>query len=142
VEASIDVEAIEAAIGAIEAQYGLTRDQLLADESEIGRTYRLLLAQSNRAREDAIEAVFSSSVERGITRSGITAEGVADVETLAAEQSADFIAQEAAQRAQIQNEISQAEGAAAAARLSAAQGISGQLLTEEEIAALVAGGVV
>lgn len=137
----LDVAAIEAAITAIEAQFGLTKEQLLADESEVGRTYRQLIASVNRAREASIEAVLGNALDRGIVRSGIFASNVTEVEQLTAESVADLSAQQSAQQGQIQNALSQAENAAAQAKLTAAQQRGGGTLSQEELEALINGGL-
>ena len=137
----IDIAAIEAALAAIEAQFGLTREQLLADESEIGRTYRLLIAQVNRANEAQIESVLGNALDRGIVRSGIFAENVAEVETLTAESVADLLAQQGAKQGATQTAISQAEGSAAQAKLTAAQQRGADVLSLEELEALLKAGL-
>ena len=137
----IDIAAIQAAITAIEAQFGLTREQLLADESEIGRTYRLLIAQANRANEVQQEAVLGNALERGILHSGIFAENVAEQEALTAEAVASFAAQQAAKKASVQTAIQQAESTAAQAKLTAAQQRGGQVLSLEELEALIKAGL-
>ena len=44
---------IEAALAAIEAEYGLTREQLLRDQTMLGAQYRLLQAQLVRQQSKA-----------------------------------------------------------------------------------------
>jgi len=140
-EGGIDIAAIEAAIAAIEAQFGLTREQLLADQSELGRQYRQLIVQASRAREASIEAVLGNALDRGIVRSGIFAENVTEVEQLNAEQLGDISSSQAASDASTQNAIAVAEAAAAEAKLTAAQQRGGQVLSQEELDALIKAGL-
>ena len=140
-EGGVDIAAIEAAIAAIEAQFGLTREQLLADQSELGRQYRQLIVQASRAREASIEAVLGNALDRGIVRSGIFAENVTEVEQLNAEQLGDISSSQAASDASTQNAIAVAEAAAAEAKLTAAQQRGGQVLSQEELDALIKAGL-
>jgi len=71
---------ISAALAGLEAQYGMTRAQLLADQTQAGAQYRLLLAQLERGRVQGIETATNDAVRRGIYRSGILGENIADVE--------------------------------------------------------------
>lgn len=77
---------IAAALAGLEAQFGMTRAQLLADQSQAGAEYRLLLAQLERGRVQGIETATNDAVRRGIYRSGILGENIADVETSAFDQ--------------------------------------------------------
>lgn len=77
---------ISAALAGLEAQFGMTRAQLLADQSQAGAEYRLLLAQLERGRVQGIETATNDAVRRGIYRSGILGENIADVETSAFDQ--------------------------------------------------------
>lgn len=72
---------IAAALAGLEAQFGMTRAQLLADQTQAGAQYRLLLAQLERGRVQGIETATNDAVRRGIYRSGILGENIADVET-------------------------------------------------------------
>lgn len=136
-----DIKAVDAAIKALEAQFNLTKEQLLADDSEIGRTYRLLQAQALRGRDADLESSVNQSLERGILRSGIAAEDQADVIRDFAELSSDLTSKEAAARAKIQSEISVAESETSAAKLAAAIDRGFQTLTLEELEALLEGGL-
>lgn len=71
---------IAAALAGLEAQFGMTRAQLLADQTQAGAQYRLLLAQLERGRVQGIETATNDAVRRGIYRSGILGENIADVE--------------------------------------------------------------
>ena len=59
--ATLNAEALEAALAAIEAEYGLNRAQLLAEQSAIGEEYRYLYAQAQRARTQGLEQVSQSA---------------------------------------------------------------------------------
>lgn len=59
----------------------MTRAQLLADQTQAGAQYRLLLAQLERGRVQGIETATNDAVRRGIYRSGILGENIADVES-------------------------------------------------------------
>lgn len=84
---------IDAALRGIEAEFGMTREQLMQDKSMIGAQYRLLIAQLARARQQAVQSATSDAVGRGIYRSGILGENIANIEQ-------DFGEQESAQRQQ------------------------------------------
>lgn len=71
---------IAAALAGLEAQFGMTRAQLLADQTQAGAQYRLLLAQLERGRVQGIETATNDAVRRGIYRSGILGENLAEVE--------------------------------------------------------------
>lgn len=66
-------EDIAAALAAIEAEFGLTREQLMADQTIIGAQYRLMTAQLARRRESALEQTEAGALQRGLFRSGIYA---------------------------------------------------------------------
>lgn len=136
-----DIKAVDAAIKALEAQFNLTKEQLLADDSEIGRTYRLLQAQALRGRDADLESSVNQHIERGILRSGIALEDQADIERDFAELSSDLTSKEAATRAKIQSEIASAESETSAAKLAAAIDRGFQTLTLEELEALLEGGL-
>jgi len=70
---------INAALRAIEAEFGLTREQLLGDQTMIGAQYRLLTAQLARQQARALEGAESSALQRGLFRSGIFASEVGDI---------------------------------------------------------------
>lgn len=72
-------EALDLQLKAIEAQFGMTRAQLEADEGEAGRQYRAAKVGLIRQRDMNLEANLNSMVERGIIRSGITLQNEADV---------------------------------------------------------------
>lgn len=66
-------EDIAAALAAIEAEFGLTREQLMADQTIIGAQYRLMTTQLARRREQALEQTEAGALQRGLFRSGIYA---------------------------------------------------------------------
>lgn len=66
-------EQISAAMAAIEAQYGMTREQLLSDRSMAGLAYQRLTAELTRAREVAQQGVEQDALRRGLFDSGISA---------------------------------------------------------------------
>jgi hypothetical protein len=66
-------------LAAIEAQYGLSREQLLAGEGEAADLYRFIVANLSAAQADAEAGVTEGAIRRGILRSGIAAEQQADV---------------------------------------------------------------
>lgn len=96
---------ISAALAAIEAEFGLTRDQLMADQTMIGAQYRLLMGQLERSRVQAIDATTADSVRRGVFRSGIQGQGVAQVEAQTLEASGQALAQRQAQEQAIQDQL-------------------------------------
>lgn len=115
-------DALDLAIAAIEAQYGLTKEQLLADKSAVGQTYRQLVFQARRQRTLEARQALLGSVERGITRSGITAQEQTDLRQRWAEQLALLQTQKNSQLGQIQSQlagINQAKAADIAAATAA-----------------------
>lgn len=98
---------IAAALAGLEAQYGMTRAQLLADQTQAGAQYRLLLAQLERGRVQGIETATNDAVRRGIYRSGILGENIAEVEAATLEgrgqAEAQLQARTDATRAQLDN---------------------------------------
>lgn len=62
---------LEAALRALEKQFNLSREQLMADQTEAGDQYRFLLSSLQRSRTEALQGVESSAIGRGILRSGI-----------------------------------------------------------------------
>ena len=132
---------IETQISAIEARYGLSRQELLADESDIGRQYRLLLVQASQMRDKNIRAAKEQAAERGLTRSGILARDLADVETQSAQQIGALEAAQAEQEAGFQRQLAslpQLQAAEIAAAVAAGQDI---ILDADILAALLEGGV-
>lgn len=71
---------ISASLAAIEAEYGLTREELLRDQTMIGAQYRLLTAQLSRQRQLALEGAEAGALQRGLFRSGIFAAEAGQVE--------------------------------------------------------------
>lgn len=98
-------EALEAALGSIEAQYGLTREQLLADQSALGQEYQFLNAQLEQNRARALEQTEQSFQERGILASGLAAEGVAETEQVFADEAATLARERSTGNEQIQSEL-------------------------------------
>ena len=81
-------EQIGAALAAIEAQYGMTREQLLADRSMAGLAYQRLTQELARAREVAQAGVEQDALRRGLFDSGIAAQQQASLAQQFAEQRA------------------------------------------------------
>lgn len=96
---------IESALAGLEAQYGMTREQLLADQSMIGAQYRLLMARLNRSRQMGIESATNDAVSRGIYNSGILGENIQQVETDYMEQTRAQEEQRLAQEQAIQSQL-------------------------------------
>ena len=90
---AVDLDALEQMLAAIEAQYGLNREQLLAGEGEASDLYRFVVANLASARQQAVQGVKEGGIRRGILRSGITAENQARVQNQFAQQEQDAIAQ-------------------------------------------------
>lgn len=109
---------LESALRALESQFNLSREELLADQTEAGDQYRFIMSALQRSREDALMGVQSGALQRGILRSGI-------YQTEEAKVNQDFAAQEAeaaAARTANQNAI---QKAIAELEASHAQGLSG-----------------
>lgn len=112
-------EEIEAALLALEAQYGMDRESLLQDQSLIGAQYRLLMTRLNRARVQGIEGATNDAVSRGIYRSGILGENVQTIENDYMEQARASEEQRLAQEQGIQSQLDfmEAQKAAQAAQI-------------------------
>lgn len=117
---------IEAALQGIEAEFGMTREQLLQDKSMIGAQYRLLMARMNRARIQAQQAATSDAVSRGIYRSGILGENIADVEQQFTEETSGARQQQTIQEQGIERQLAFLDQGKAAAGAQAQNRILGQ----------------
>ncbi len=139
--ATLNQQSLQSALAAIEAQFGLTREQLLADRSAIGQEYQLLNAQAERARGQALDQVGFNAQERGITRSGIFAEDVADTELqfaeLLAQQEAGLTSSQEAIDQQLAAQVQQEE----IARLQAEQEAQLRALDNEVMQLLLDAGL-
>lgn len=121
-------EALDLQLKAIEAQYGMTRAQLEADQGEAGRQYRQAKAGLMRQRAVNLEANLNSMVERGIIKSGITIQNQADIEEGYADARGAALGDRDYQLAQI---------AAQKAALDPQQKLAESLATSEHEAALL-----
>lgn len=112
---------IEAALAALEAQYGMTREQLLMDQTQLGAQARLLMARMERQRQLGVQAAESDAVGRGIYRSGILGENVQGIENQYQESVAQAEQQRLAQEQAIQTQLQflQQQKAAEAAQIQA-----------------------
>lgn len=126
----------------IAARYGLTREQLLAQESQLGLVAQQIATQARRGREQAVQGAQRGALERGILRSGLYGQEVAAIDT-----ATNAALQEAAlQRQQAQSAIDQQQAAIegqvaseqAAARQQAEQGML-QFEQGQTVADLLAG---
>lgn len=129
------------AISAIEAEYGMTREQLLSDESEIGRQYRLLVAEAQRQGVDAARALESSVLDRGLVQSGIYADQAAQLQQAQAEQVAALRAQEAAALGDLAAQRAALPAQQAAAQAAAAQQAAQAGLDLDLVKAAASGGI-
>ena len=111
---------------ALEAQYGLSQEQLLADQSEVGRLYRFINQNVGRMETTALEGGVESSLGRGILRSGIHLEQQAETERDFAERQASAEGEQAQQLTYINNQLAQLEAQKQAEIMAAAQGFGQQ----------------
>ena len=81
---------IQAALAAIEAEFGLTRAELMRDQTMIGAQFRLLTAQLARQQEKALGQAEAGALQRGLFRSGIYAAEAGEVGQQFAEKQAEF----------------------------------------------------
>lgn len=132
---------LEAALRAIEAEYGLTSAQLLTDESDIGRQYRLLLAESQRMGMQAGEQLQAGALDRGIVQSGIFADQAAQLQAQLAEQRAAYASDRDAQLARLTAQQAALPAQQAAAEAAAAQQAASAGLDLDIIKALANGGL-
>jgi len=134
-------EALNATLAAIAAQFGMTGEQLLADEGQAGRQYRQILAGMQQQQRDDLEATRDDLVGRGILRSGETLENEARLakgfaqNKSAAQADRDFtLADIAGQRAALGPQQAAAEASAKAAHAASE-------LDLETLKALYGGGL-
>lgn len=128
---------LEAALAAIESQYGLTREQLMQDQSELGSTYRFLFSNLERQRQAATQGVTGDALQRGILRSGIHQGNVAEVEQSFSEQTAQAEAAKQSRLFQINQALAALGPQQALAQAQASSQIGGsQLALEQQLAAL------
>ncbi len=100
---------LEAALAALEAKYGLTREQLLADQTAAGDQFRYVLTMLNRSRQDALRGSTNQALGRGVLRSGIYLQDQSRISNEFAQQRAAEEAQNAARLRAIQEALSQLE---------------------------------
>ena len=106
---TFDANTLEEILGALEAKYGLTREQLMAEEGEVGRLYQFVAANLGRMQEQALRSGQEASIGRGILRSGIHLEQQAQTQGQYAEQAALQQGEKARQLAYIRNQLAQLE---------------------------------
>jgi hypothetical protein len=68
---NFDKDALEKLLTSIEARYGLSREELLADTTEVGNLYRFLNSNLGNLEREASAGEQESAIGRGILRSGI-----------------------------------------------------------------------
>lgn len=133
--AAFDASTLEAILASIEARYGLSKDQLLADESEVGRLYRFL--QSNLAQQQAAAVASSQdeAVQRGILRSGIQLQREGAIENEFAQQKSFASAENAAKLEAIRRQLANLEAQQVAEQQAAAAYVGGgRLDTNRQLA--------
>ncbi len=139
--ASLNEQLLSTALAQIEAQYGLSREQLLASRTAIGDEYRFMELQLQKAREQALEQVGYNAQERGITRSGIYAENVADTETEFANQLSQAESAFQSQDEQIASQLAALSQQEELARLEAERTAKLRALDQEVLRALAEAGL-
>lgn len=117
---AFDANTLEQILVAMETKYGLSREQLLAEQGELGRTYRFLLANLERSREEELLRSQGQSISRGILRSGIHLRDQSKIQASYAEQAAQSAAEKAAREAAIAQEIARLEAELAAESVTTA----------------------
>lgn len=113
-------------LASLEAQYGLSAEQLMADQSEVGRLYQFITSNLGRMEAEATRGETESSLGRGILQSGIHLENQANVERDFAERRASAEGEQAQQLTYIQNQVAQLQAQLEADRMQAAQGFGQQ----------------
>lgn len=113
-------------LASLEAQYGLSAEQLMADQSEIGRLYQFISSNLTRLEAESLKGEQESSLGRGILRSGIHLENQANVERDFAERRASAEGEQAQQLTYIQNQLAQLQAQLEADKMAAAQGFGQQ----------------
>jgi hypothetical protein len=118
-------------MAAIEARYGMTREQLLGDQSALGLAFQRLGMEADRAREQAVSQTRDSAIERGVGRSGIVAQDLGEVERQFAQLAQQYAAQQQQQQGAISSALSridtQSQSEQATARTAAEAGLIGLL---------------
>lgn len=106
---------------ALEAKYGLSREQLLAEQGEVGRLYRFINANLTRMEQDATRGNVEASLGRGILRSGIHLENQANIEQDFTERRAQAEGEKATKLAYIQNQLATLQSELEQERMSESQ---------------------
>lgn len=101
---------LTSALRAMESQFNLSREQLLADQTEAGDQYRFILSALQRSKEEAIANAQSGALQRGVLRSGIYLGDEAKVNQEFASQEASAGSDRAAKLNAIQMAIADLEG--------------------------------
>lgn len=126
---------LAAALKALESQYNLSREQLLADQTEAGDQYRFIMSALQRSKEEAILGAQSGALQRGVLRSGIYLGDEAKVNQQFASQESAASADKAAKLNAIQMAIADLEAQFATGQASTATGVvQAQLASMKELA--------
>jgi hypothetical protein len=121
----------------IEAEFGLTRAQLLADQTTIGAQYRLLEGQLARQRQLSLQGAEAGALQRGVFRSGIYAKEYSDVAGQFAEQQAQLAQQQSSEEGQLAAELATLDARKAAEQASRAS----EIIRQEYEARLAGAGI-
>ena len=119
---------LEAALRNLESQFNLSREELLADQTEAGDQYRFIMSALQRSREEALMMTQSGALQRGILRSGIYLADEAKVNQNFAAQEAEAAAAKAAQVNEIQRAIANLEAQHAQGRAGTSAAVVNQQL--------------
>jgi hypothetical protein len=130
-------EQIGAAMAAIEAQYGMTREQLLADKSMAGLAYQRLTSELTRARAAAGEVAEAGALQRGILQSGIYADQQGNLAQQFAEQRAAAQAERQQRITAINQSLAQLKAQQEAEKAAEAARIRRQALAAEQTTTVV-----
>lgn len=96
---------IAAAMQQIEAEYGLSREELLRDQTMIGAQYRLLQTQLARQRQQALEGAEAGALQRGLFRSGIYAKEYGQVSQTYTDEQATLASQQVTELGPLGSEL-------------------------------------
>lgn len=116
-------EDIAAALAEIEAEFGLTQAELMADQTMVGAQYRLLYAQLGRQRERALQGAEAGALQRGLFHSGIYAQEVGEISGEYAEARAQYLKDQQAKEAAIASQLATMPAEMAAQKAAEEQAI-------------------
>lgn len=134
--AGLDLDEIRAALDAISGMFELQRGNLSVEQENALNAFNMLKERINLAQTAAVDQARSSAAGRGLLRSGLYLNTVADIGEEAADQLTQATAERAARQRAIQQQIAGLTAQEKAERMARARQLAReQVGTKEAIAA-------